>query len=307
MKQLQRLPALLVAALIVAAAIAFAPAATLLAPLTAQAQAQPAAPGAQPATPAPADAAPAAPKAATPTPPPGAGEPGKDVIENPYGLEALWKQGDFVSKGTLIILVIMSMGSWYIMFVKVYEQMKLFRQAKDVQAKFWQAGSVQEGMASLKEGSPFRYIAESGIKASSHHEGKLLESIDLNTWVSMSIQRAVDNVSSRLQDGLAFLATVGSTSPFVGLFGTVWGIYHALTAIGIAGQASIDKVAGPVGEALIMTAIGLAVAVPAVLGYNWLVRRNKVAMESVRGFAADLHGVLMGHRAERPATPDAAR
>ena len=201
------------------------------------------------------------------------------------------------------ILVIMSMGSWYIMFVKVYEQTKLFRQARDVQKSFWQAASVTEGMNSLKEGSPFRYIAESGIKANStHHEGKLLEQIDLNTWVTMSIQRAVDNVASRLQDGLAFLATVGSTSPFVGLFGTVWGIYHALTAIGIAGQASIDKVAGPVGEALIMTAIGLAVAVPAVLGYNWLVRRNKVALEQLRNFAADLHMVLMsGNSAKRPA------
>jgi biopolymer transport protein ExbB len=164
-----------------------------------------------------------------------------------------------------------------------------------VQKSFWQAASVQEGMNNLREGSPFRYIAESGIKATSHHEGKLLESIDLNTWVTMSIQRAVDNVSSRLQDGLAFLATVGSTAPFVGLFGTVWGIYHALTAIGIAGQASIDKVAGPVGEALIMTAIGLAVAVPAVLGYNWLIRRNKAAMDQIRGFGADLHAVLLSH------------
>ncbi len=290
MKLFTRLPAL-----IVAAAIAFAPAATLLAPLTAQAQAQPSAPAAAPA---PADAAPAAPKAVTPTPPPGAGEPGKDVIENPYGLEALWKQGDFVSKGTLIILIIMSMGSWYIMIVKVYEQMKLYKQAREVQAKFWQAGTVQEGAATLKDGTPFRFIADSGIKASSHHDGKLLEQIDLNTWVTMSIQRAQDNVSSRLQDGLAFLATVGSTAPFVGLFGTVWGIYHALTAIGIAGQASIDKVAGPVGEALIMTAIGLAVAVPAVLGYNWLVRRNKVALEHLRAFAADLHMVLLSGTAK---------
>ena len=282
MKLFNRLPALLVAALFAwsAGSVAYA-------------QAQPA----QPAAGAPASAAPAdAPKPA-PTPPPGAGEPQKEVIENPYGLEALWKQGDFVSKGTLIILVIMSMGSWYIMIVKVWEQMRLFKQAREVHAKFWASGSVQEGVTMLKEGSPFRYIAESGIKATSHHEGKLLEQIDLNTWVTMSIQRAVDNVSSRLQDGLAFLATVGSTSPFVGLFGTVWGIYHALTAIGIAGQASIDKVAGPVGEALIMTAIGLAVAVPAVLGYNWLVRRNKVALEHIRAFAADLHMVLMSGNA----------
>src|SRR5213079_1961515 len=126
----------------------------------------------------------------------------------------------------------------------------------------------------------------------SNHEG-LLGNVDLNTWITMSVQRAVDNVHSRTQDGLAFLATVGSTAPFVGLFGTVWGIYHALTAIGIAGQASIDKVAGPVGEALIMTAMGLAVAVPAVLGYNWLVRRNKSAMEQVRSFGLDLHAVLL--------------
>jgi biopolymer transport protein ExbB len=287
MNSLKRLSAMLVAVL-----IGCAPLAALLAPAFAQAQ-QPAA--GQPAATAPAgDAAPAAAQpAAVPAPPAGAGEPGKEVIENPYGLEALWKQGDFVSKGTLIILVIMSMGSWYIMFVKIYEQAKLFKQARIVQKEFWSAGSVQEGIEKLKAGTAFRYIAESGVKATQHHEGKLLEQIDLNTWITMSIQRAVDNVSSRLQDGLAFLATVGSTAPFVGLFGTVWGIYHALTAIGIAGQASIDKVAGPVGEALIMTAIGLAVAVPAVLGYNWLVRRNKVALEQLRAFGADLHMVLM--------------
>ena len=121
----------------------------------------------------------------------------------------------------------------------------------------------------------------------------MLEAIDRQTWISMSMQRATDSINSRLQDGLAFLATVGSTAPFVGLFGTVWGIYHALTAIGISGQASIDKVAGPVGEALIMTAIGLAVAVPAVMGYNWLIRRNKTAMERVRTFSGDLQNVLL--------------
>jgi biopolymer transport protein ExbB len=266
------------------------------------------APAPQPAQP-PAATPPAtaaeAPKNGTPTPPP-APTADKETVENPYGLEALWKQGDFVSKGTLIILVIMSMGSWYIMFVKVYEQWKLFRQAGSVSSSFWGAGSVPEGIESLRKGSPFRFIAESGMRATEHHEGKLLEQIDLNTWVTMSIQRAVDNVSSRLQDGLAFLATVGSTAPFVGLFGTVWGIYHALTAIGIAGQASIDKVAGPVGEALIMTAFGLAVAVPAVLGYNWLVRRNKVALEHLRAFSADLHMVLMSGNLRRAAAVAAA-
>jgi len=264
---------------------------------------------ATPAAPADTGATPATTAAsttATPAPPPPVAD--KEVVENPYGLEALWKGGDFVSRGTLIILVIMSMGSWYIMFVKVWEQSKLFKQARSVQSQFWAASSVNDGATKLKEGTAYRYIADSGIKANQHHEGKLLEQVDLNTWVTMSIQRAVDNVSSRLQDGLAFLATVGSTAPFVGLFGTVWGIYHALTAIGIAGQASIDKVAGPVGEALIMTAFGLAVAVPAVLGYNWLVRRNKVALEQLRAFGADLHMVLIsGGVKPRPAAVAAAR
>jgi biopolymer transport protein ExbB len=244
----------------------------------------------------PADAgkdAAAAPVAPPPAPPPMI-ENGKEVVDNPYGLDALWKGGDFVARGTLIILIIMSLGTWYIMFTKFFEQFKLGRQAGAARKSFWSAGSIADGIASLNEGSPFRYIAETGVSSTTKHEGAVLERIDLNSWISMSIQRAIDNVQSRLQDGLAFLATVGSTAPFVGLFGTVWGIYHALTAIGIAGQASIDKVAGPVGEALIMTAFGLAVAVPAVLGYNFLVRRNKVAMESVRSFGADLHLVLLG-------------
>ena len=307
MNTFQRLPALLVAAVLGFASCG----AALVVPATAFAQAAaPATDAAKPAdnAAAPADAAKA--PAAAPTPPAGAGQDvgaQKEVVENPYGLEALWKGGDFVSRGTLIILVIMSMGSWYIMFVKVYEQSKLFRQARIIQGDFWKAASLQEGVQKLKAGTAFRYITESGLNATSHHEGKLLEQIDLNTWVTMSIQRAVDNVSSRLQDGLAFLATVGSTAPFVGLFGTVWGIYHALTAIGIAGQASIDKVAGPVGEALIMTAFGLAVAVPAVLGYNWLVRRNKTALEYLRNFGADLHMVLMsGGNVRRPAAAAAA-
>jgi biopolymer transport protein ExbB len=303
MKPINQLPALLVAAVLGLASAA----AIVAAPNTAYAQATGAAT-------APASATADAPKpaAASPAPPAGAGQDAtttKEVVENPYGLEALWKQGDFVSRGTLIILIIMSMGSWYIMFVKVYEQAKLFRQAREVQAKFWGASSVADGSNQLKDGTAYRYISEAGIKSTQHHEGKLLEQIDLNTWVTMSLQRAVDNVASRLQDGLAFLATVGSTAPFVGLFGTVWGIYHALTAIGIAGQASIDKVAGPVGEALIMTAFGLAVAVPAVLGYNWLVRRNKVALEQLRAFGADLHMVLVsggGVTRTRPAPAAAA-
>ncbi len=234
----------------------------------------------------------AAAPAAAPSDAPAPGAVTKESVANPYGPAAVWN-GDFVAKGTLIILAIMSMGSWYIIVTKLIDQFRLMGQAGEVKSKFWKANSIQAGTASLKETSPFRFIAETGTKSTQHHDGALLEQIDLNTWVTMAIQRAVERVQSRLQEGLSFLATVGSTAPFVGLFGTVWGIYNALTQIGIAGQASIDKVAGPVGEALIMTAFGLFVAVPAVLGYNWLVKRNKGAMEEVRSFSADLHSVLL--------------
>ena len=213
--------------------------------------------------------------------------------DNPYGIEALWRDGGPIAQATLIILLIMSAVSWYIIFSKLWDQRRLRKGAKVVEKQFWSSGSLKEAVDRLPKDSDFRAVAEDGLRASAHHEGRLTDRIDLHEWVTMSLQRSVDTVNSKLTNGLAFLATVGSTAPFVGLFGTVWGIYHALTAIGIAGQASIDKVAGPVGEALIMTAIGLAVAVPAVLGYNWLVRRNKAAMERVRGFGADLHAVLL--------------
>ncbi len=238
-------------------------------------------------------------------PAPPAAAPTTEVVENPYGLEALWRQGDFVARGTLLILFVMSVGSWYIGIVKMIEQAKLMKSSKEADRVFWNASSVKNGIAALHEDSAFRFIAEKGSLAAEHHGGTLTEQLDLNTWVGMSLQRAIDVISNRLQNGLAFLATVGSTAPFVGLFGTVWGIYHALTAIGIAGQASIDKVAGPVGEALIMTAFGLAVAVPAVLGYNWLVRRNKVAMEFVRHFGGGVHMTLMGGGARTRKRKDA--
>ena len=274
--------------------------ASAIAPQAARAQAQPSAPAA-PATPA------APPPTTTPPAPPQAAKTADsgrstEIVDNPYGLEAMWKGGDIVARITLGILVVMSMGTWYIIITKVYEQSRMNAQARAAEKSFWRAPSVRQGAEGLKRTSPFRFIAESGLEATGAHTG-LLGGVDLNTWISMSIQRAIDNVQSRMQDGLAFLATVGSTAPFVGLFGTVWGIYHALTAIGIAGQASIDKVAGPVGEALIMTALGLAVAVPAVLGYNWLIRRNKTAMDRVRGFGADLHAVLLS----APKSPTPAR
>ncbi|MEW6168986.1 MAG: MotA/TolQ/ExbB proton channel family protein [Pseudomonadota bacterium] len=217
-----------------------------------------------------------------------------EQVENPYGLSALWKQGDAVAKGVLIIMLIMSAATWYLLIVKLIEQQKLYGQARQANKSFWGSKSVKDGLVALKNGTAFWYIADRGITAADHHEGTLVEQIDRSSWITMSINRAVEEIQSRLQGGLSVLATVGSTAPFIGLFGTVWGIYHALTAIGISGQASIDKVAGPVGEALIMTAIGLAVAVPAVIGYNWLVRRNKTAMDKIRGFAADLHSLLLG-------------
>jgi biopolymer transport protein ExbB len=217
-------------------------------------------------------------------------------VDNPYGLKAMLEHGDFVSKGVLALLVIMSMGSWYILITKLWDSHKLSAEAKSVRANFFKKASLAEGIKGLSEGSAFRFIAASAIEASEHHEGALTENIDHSSWVTMNVERSVSEVNSRVQGGLGFLATVGSTSPFIGLFGTVWGILQALTAIGVAGQASIDKVAGPVGEALLMTAFGLAVAVPAVLGYNWMVNRNKEVMGQIRAFAADVHGVLMGNR-----------
>ena len=215
-----------------------------------------------------------------------------EASTNPYGLEALWGGSDVVAKTVLVLLFIMSAGSWYILVVKVLEQAKMGKQARAAQA-FWSAKTVEEGTQALDADSAYRFLADAAHNAVQKHDG-LMGHIPVNDWLAMGIQRAVDRINSNAQGGLAFLATVGSISPFVGLFGTVWGIYHALTAIGISGQASIDKVAGPVGEALIMTAIGLAVAVPAVLAYNWLVRRNKAVMDDVRAFGSDLHAVVLG-------------
>jgi biopolymer transport protein ExbB len=221
------------------------------------------------------------------------------AIANPYGLRALWEQGDWVARATLLILAIMSLGSWYVLISKLVAQSRLGGQGRAANQSFWKADTIRGGADSLQKASPYRFIAESALEATRKHDG-LIGLVDLNTWVAQSIERAVAAVHSRTQEGLAVLATVGSTAPFVGLFGTVWGIYNALVRIGASGQASIDKVAGPVGEALIMTAIGLAVAVPAVLGYNWLVRRNKVAMDTVRAFGSDLHTVVLAAVAKRP-------
>lgn len=213
------------------------------------------------------------------------------VTNNPYGISALWGQGDAVARGTLIILLIMSASTWYVGIVKLLEQRRLLKQGRDLLSVT--GPELQEKARALPDEGMFSAVAQAGISAHGEHAAELATRVDLNTWVSMALTDALDSANHHMQSGLSVVATVGSTAPFVGLFGTVWGIYHALTAIGISGQASIDKVAGPVGEALIMTAIGLAVAVPAVLGYNWLIRRNKLVLDMVRVVAGRLHASLL--------------
>ncbi|HVX56728.1 MAG TPA: MotA/TolQ/ExbB proton channel family protein [Candidatus Saccharimonadales bacterium] len=207
----------------------------------------------------------------------------------PYGLSNIWTKGTWISKAILIVLGFMSAGTWYIFFTKWIDQQRILGQANAVEKKFWTSATLSEGVEKLPKTSVFRGIAEAGLKASSG--GTTL--VGLNDWIGMSLTRQLEDANARLQGGVAFLGSVGSVSPFVGLLGTVMGILNALIGIGVAGQASIDKVAGPVGEALIMTALGLAVAVPAVLLYNYLVRRNKVITEKLRAFAGDLQAYLI--------------
>jgi biopolymer transport protein ExbB len=229
------------------------------------------------------------------------------AVENPYGLAAALEQGGIIAQSVFGILVFMSLVSWFIIITKYIDQRKVLTEAKDLEKKFWGAPDLKTGAAKLEKNSPFKQIVDDGLRASDHHEGRLTDKIDQHEWVTMALNRSAVGVTSKLQGGLAFLASVGSTSPFIGLFGTVVGIYRALINIGLAGQASIDKVAGPVGEALIMTALGLAVAVPAVLGYNWLIRRNKDVAEKLNNFSADVHGALVsGARIATPASVAAA-
>jgi biopolymer transport protein ExbB len=222
------------------------------------------------------------------------------AVENPYGLQALWLQGDFIAKGVLILLALMSAYSWFIIFTKWWEQRRLLSQAAEADKNFWAADNIKNGVNKLTgKGNIFKAIASEAIDSAEHHDSRMTQEVPLHEWIDNVIARGVARIGSALQTSLPFLATTGSTAPFIGLFGTVWGIYHALVAIGVAGQASIDKVAGPVGEALIMTAIGLAVAVPAVLGYNYLLGRNKLIMEKVKLFASDLEQVIVsGSRVE---------
>jgi biopolymer transport protein ExbB len=221
--------------------------------------------------------------------------------ENPYGLMAALEQGGTIAWATFIILVVMSAASWYIMFTKLFEQQKILNQGRRARTSFWQAPNLREAANKLDKNSAYRQIVDDGLVAQEQHT-KLTDPIDQHDWMLGSLARSQGAIASKLSNGLALLATVGSTAPFIGLFGTVIGIYRALIKIGAAGQASIDAVAGPVGEALIMTALGLAVAVPAVLGYNWLMRRNKAVLEELSHFSNDLHGYMMSNGAVKPVT-----
>jgi biopolymer transport protein ExbB len=219
--------------------------------------------------------------------------------ESPYGIQRALQEGGYIAWATLLILVIMSAASWYILFTKLFEQQKIINQGRRARSTFWQAANLREGANKLEKNSAYRQIVDDGIQALEQHD-KLTDPVDQHDWMLGSLTRSQGAIASKLSTGLAFLATVGSTAPFVGLFGTVVGIYRALVKIGQEGQASIDTVAGPVGEALIMTALGLVVAVPAVMAYNWLMRRNKAIIEELAKFANDLHGYMMSGGTVRP-------
>jgi Biopolymer transport proteins len=217
---------------------------------------------------------------------------------NPYGFAALWEQGDLIIKGVAVLLLLMSIASWTVIVLRTWGLLRLRRAVRGA-ADFWHAQSFGEGLRVLGEAgpfNPFRQLAEEGQAARDHHanhQNDLHGDLPLADWLTACLRGAIDESVERLQRGLPILASVGSTAPFIGLFGTVWGIYHALVGIGVSGQASIDKVAGPVGEALIMTAFGLAVAIPAVLGYNALTRANKSVLSKLNRFAHQLHAYFL--------------
>jgi len=217
-----------------------------------------------------------------------------------FGLIPALNEGGPISWSIFIVLVIMSIFSFYILFTKLFEQNKVIKQFNEVKAKFWQAGGLKEGAAKLDKNSAYRQLVDDGIDARAQH-GKLSDPVEAHDWLHGAMTRSEGSINNKLAGGLSFLATVGATAPFVGLLGTVIGIYNALIKIGIAGEASIDKVAGPVGEALIMTAIGLFVAVPAVLAYNWLQARNKSIGRDLSAFSNDVLGFISSDGKVKPA------
>jgi biopolymer transport protein ExbB len=222
-----------------------------------------------------------------------------EAPKNSFGFYEAIVEGGPVSWTILGIMVIMSVGSFYIMFTKMFEQNKVMKQYKTVEASFWRAGSLREGATKLEKDGPWRQLADDAVKAQEDH-GKMVDALESHDYMHGSLQRSEDSINAVLNGGLSFLATVGATAPFVGLLGTVIGIYNALINIGIAGSASIDKVAGPVGEALIMTAIGLLVAVPAVFAFNWLQSRNRKIAAMLSTFSTDLLAYMNSNGAVKP-------
>lgn len=228
-----------------------------------------------------------------------------EAPKNAFGFMEALEQGGVIAYATVVILGIMSFGSFFILFTKLFEQQKVLSQGQKVRDTFWRAGSIKEGAAKLDKNTAYRQIVDDGLKAQEEH-AKLTDPVEAHDWLHGSLNRSEAAINAKLAGGLPFLATVGATSPFIGLFGTVIGIYRALIKIGIAGQASIDQVAGPVGEALIMTALGLGVAVPAVLAYNWLQARNKLIAAQLSAFSTDVLGYMASNGAVVPAAKAAA-
>lgn len=219
-----------------------------------------------------------------------------------YGLANVWEQGDFVTRCILIALVLMSVLSWTVIVLKLWNVFRIRRLTRDTERSFWHADDFEAGLHKLGDdsvahaGNPLLALALSGKEAAEHHhqtQPHLHDRMDVSDWVTRCLKDTMDDIVARLQGGLAILASIGSTAPFVGLFGTVWGIYHALVMIGATGQTTIDHVAGPVGESLIMTAFGLFVAIPAVLGYNALTRANKGIVTKLNRFAHGLHAYFV--------------
>ena len=214
--------------------------------------------------------------------------------ENAFGLAHLWASGDAVSHTVAVVLLIMSLASWYLILAKAWDWWRVRRASRSV-SRFWAAESVAGGIEHLREAgmdSPYAQLATQASCCNSEFEaasGRLLSRFDPAEQMERALRQQLQSTQATMENGLTFLATTGTTAPFVGLFGTVWGIYHALVVIGLSGQAALEKVAGPVGEALIMTAAGLAVALPAVFAYNTFTRANRVIMADLDAFAHDLH------------------
>ncbi|MFM0297607.1 MULTISPECIES: MotA/TolQ/ExbB proton channel family protein [Paraburkholderia] len=221
-----------------------------------------------------------------------------------YGLANVWENGDIITRCILSALLIMSVLSWTVILIKLWTIMRIKRVTRQAEAQFWKADRFEDGLRSLgahasgstPRDNPLLALALAGEEAAAHHQqtqSHLHDRIDVSDWITRRLQDTMDDAIARMQSGLAVLASIGSTAPFVGLFGTVWGIYHALILIGETGQTSIDHVAGPVGESLIMTAFGLFVAIPAVLGYNGLTRANKSIVTRLKRFAHGLHAYFV--------------